>query len=165
MTISTAELTGEQHHSYGELWSLGISQYPEFFRVHPDDEAVIKIPTNFNNDSFTLGAFKGDQLIGIVSVEREARIKLRHRALVFRMFVHPAHAGQGVGRQLLQQVISKTKASRELKYLYLTVLATNTRAISLYESLGFATFSQELGAVNIDGHFIDEYQMALQYSD
>lgn len=156
------ELDENYNKKYNDFWRLGITQYSEFFRIHPNDHSNNSIPTKFTNDSFTLGAINNDKLIGIVSFERDEKIKFSHRALVFRMFVDPKHAGKGVGRALLNNLIDKAHTASDLRYIYLTVLATNTRAIHLYHSLHFKEFSRELGAVKIGGNYVDELQMALQ---
>lgn len=150
---------------YRRLWLWALTEQSNFFRSVPEDDPTSNIPTRFSPDSFTLGAFSGENLIGIVSLERDFRMKLRHRALVSRMFVHPSAAGQGVGKALLQALLTDAQRMQGLRYLYLTVLASNARALRLYSSLNFQVFAREPGAVNIDGCFVDELQMAHQLTD
>jgi len=145
---------------YRNLWVYGITEQPAFFRIAPEDDPAPSIPTQFRSDSFTLGAFTCRDLVGIVSFERDSRAKLRHKALIFRMFVHPGTAGQGVGKALLQSVISSAEAIGDLRHVYLTVLASNERAIHLYSSFGFREFARELGGVRIGDQYVDELQMA-----
>lgn len=149
---------------YQRLWLQGLTEQSSFFRSAPEDDPAANIPTRFTPDSFTLGAFFERELIGIVSLERDHRVKLRHRALIFRMFVRPSAAGGGVGKMLLQELMRLAQGIAGLRYTYLTVLASNQRAIGLYSSLGFKAFACEPGAVNIDGSFVDELQMACQLS-
>ncbi|SFW12982.1 cyclohexyl-isocyanide hydratase [Nitrosovibrio sp. Nv17] len=154
------ELGQHEQKAYRALWLLGITRHPAFFRISPEDDATTGIPTRFEPDSFTLGAFSGSSLMGIVSLERDSHAKLRHKALVFRMFVHPEAAGRGIGRALLERLISSANGIDSLRYLYLTVLTSNTRAIRLYSSLGFHTFAHEPGSVLIGDCYVDEFQMA-----
>jgi cyclohexyl-isocyanide hydratase len=160
--INILELQPDDNERYRKLWVSGITEHPEFFRIALKDDPNPKIPTKFNPYSFTLGAFSEDNLVGVVSFERDARFKLLHKALIFRMFVHPTAAGQDIGKALLQRVLLMAKKLPELRYLYLTVLASNERAIALYSSLNFKEFAREIGGVNINGCFIDELQMAHQ---
>lgn len=144
---------------YVALWRDGLAQHGHFFREDPADESAPGIPTHFEPDSFTLGAFVGDTLIGITSLERERRVRLRHKAQVFRMFVRPGAEGSGVGKLLLREALVRAEALGDLRQLTLTVLATNERAQRLYASLGFRGYAREPAAVRIgDGH-VDEIQM------
>ena len=161
LTFVVRKLTNVDNEQYRELWWHAVTEHAMFFRISPEDEATKFIPTRFVADSFTVGAFAGARLLGVVSVERDIRKKMNHKALVFRMFVHPDAAGHGVGRRLLQQVIDDMTKIKNIRYLYLTVLASNKRAIHLYSSLGFKEFAREPHAVCINGEYVDELQMAL----
>ena len=158
--IDIREIQATEHELYRALWVHAITDHASFFRIAPEDDLTTGIPTKFAADSFTLGAFRGADLVGVVSVERDARAKLRHKALVFRMFVHPDTAGHGIGKALLQRVIATAASIAGLRYLYLTVLANNFRAIQLYTALTFQEFAREPGAVRIDEQYVDELQMA-----
>jgi hypothetical protein len=57
--------------SYRALWSEAITKYGEHFRTAAEDASPAGIPTSFQQDSYTLGAFEGGALIGVVSVARE----------------------------------------------------------------------------------------------
>lgn len=144
---------------YSALWRNTLIEHNEFFRIAREDEPSPQIQTNFTNESFTLGAFIDANLVGSISVERDTRKKLKHKALLFRMFVHSASAGCGVGRALVKEAIAHAKRIDGLKQLYLTVLDTNARAIYLYNSLGFETFAHEPASVNINNNFVGELQM------
>ena len=156
------ELDTNDSDAYRRLWLQAITEQSSCFRIAPEDEPAPSIPTQGTTDSFTLGAFVGTELVGIVSLERERRAKLRHKALIFRMFVSPKAAGRGVGKALLHAVQWRAERIEGIRYLYLTVLASNSRAIGLYASLGFEQFAREVGGVRIGGEFVDELQMALQ---
>ncbi|MHB0989931.1 MAG: GNAT family N-acetyltransferase [Burkholderiales bacterium] len=124
-----------------------------------EDEPLPQIPTRFTAESFTLGAFADSRLVGTVSLERDAGAKLKHKALLFRMFVRPDAAGHGTGKALLKAAIAHAELIPGLRQLYLTVLARNERARNLYASLGFQIFAHEPEAVNFEGVFADEYRM------
>lgn len=145
--------------AYAALWREGLVSHGHFFRTAPEDDPSPGIPTRFAPDSFTLGAFFGDALIGITSLERDRWAKLRHKALIFRMFVRPEAEGSGVGKLLLREALVRAESLGDLRQLYLTVLATNERAQRLYASLGFRGYAREPAAVRIGEAFVDEIQM------
>ncbi len=98
-------------------------------------------------------------LVGIVSLEWDRGLKLRHKALLFRMFVAPEAAGHGLGRSLLQAVLSRAQEIDNLRSVRLTVLERNHRARALYRSLGFVDFALEPDAVHMDTDYVAEVQM------
>ena len=51
--------------------------------------------------------------------------------------VDPAHAGQGVGRALGEETIAWARREGYLGMQFNAVVSTNTRAVSLWRSLGF----------------------------
>ena len=144
---------------YSALWNHGVVEQGDCFCSAPVDDSTPGIPTCFAPDSFTLGAFLGGRLIGITSLERERALKLRHKALISRMFVRPETEGSGVGKLLLREAIVRAEALGDLRQIVLTVLATNERAQRLYASLGFRGFAREPAAVRIGDTFVDEIQM------
>lgn len=152
-------LSPEDAAQYSALWRDALVQQADFFRIALADNPEQYIPTHFAEDSYTLGAFDQARLVGSVSVERDFRLKLRHKALLFKMYVHSDFAGRGVGHRLMNEAIRLAASIEGLRQLYLTVLASNERAIRLYRSLGFVEFAHEPDAVNIGDVYIDELQM------
>jgi ribosomal protein S18 acetylase RimI-like enzyme len=82
--------------------------------------------------SFVIRPATGDDLIAMILTSTVAE-KVGHTTQVCVM---PGYQGHGLGRQLMEHAI---RALRQLGYesLSLTVTAVNTRAVELYEHLGF----------------------------
>ena len=80
------------------------------------------------------------------------------------MGVHPAHRGQGLGRQLLQACIQKAW-DKGIARIELEVRADNVRAIALYEKLGFEHEALKPRAMRFDGVYFDALQMRLLHGD
>ncbi|EEP92756.1 Ribosomal-protein-alanine acetyltransferase [Yersinia kristensenii ATCC 33638] len=57
-------------------------------------------------------------------------------ATLFNIAIDPQYQRQGCGRLLLEHVIAQLE-TRNIVTLWLEVRASNSRAIALYESLGF----------------------------
>ena len=115
-------------------------------------------------DSFTLGAYVQDQLVGIVSFTRDGvdREKLRHKGILFRMYVSKEFRGQGIARQLIEKLIEKVKQISDIEQINLTVIANNDKAKSLYEKLGFVTHGSESNAIKWKAKYFAEDQMTLK---
>jgi GNAT superfamily N-acetyltransferase len=93
------------------------------------------------DDDRIVGVFDGDALIGIGGITRDWRVKLRHKALLFGMFVEPDAAGRGVGRMIVDALIAE--AHGFVSSLHLTLMADNDRALALYQRCGFTIYGCE----------------------
>ncbi len=145
---------------YRALLMPGLDTDADSFRLAPEDEAEAPFPTQNRPDSFTLGAFVGETLAGVVSFEREGsnRVKLRHKGLLSRMYVSPNFRGQGLANRLLEAVVAQAKTLPGMEQINLTVVATNP-AKRLYERAGFQTFSTEIAAIKWRGTYLTENTM------
>ncbi|HEY6540041.1 MAG TPA: GNAT family N-acetyltransferase [Ktedonobacteraceae bacterium] len=112
-------------------------------------------------ETFYLGAFDEDSLIGIVAYYREDGIKYRHKGYVVSMYVAPESRGLGAGRALMQALIARARQIEGLEQLHLAVVTTNQVAYQLYRSLGFEVYGTEPRALKMGGEYWDEYLMVL----
>lgn len=60
--------------------------------------------------------------------------------------VAPDAAGRGVGRALAEEVLARARAAGYRAMQFNAVVATNTRALALWESIGFAEVGRVPGA-------------------
>ena len=116
-------------------------------RLAPDGEEAV------------YGAYAGDRLVGLAGLARETRMKNRHKATVFGMYVAPEHGGRGIGRALLAHVIDEARRPPELQQLVLTVTDGNTAAAALYADAGFRSFGIEPRAIQVDGTYYGKNHM------
>ena len=107
------------------------------------------------------GAFDGPQLVGMVGMSRETRVKNRHKAHLVGMYVAPEHAGHGVGAALVAAVVQHA-AAHQVALLVLTVTDGNQAAQALYERAGFVSFGVEPDAIRVQGVRLGKRHMALQ---
>ena len=147
--------------AYYELLKKAITDEPQFFRVAAIDIEGEVFPTKDTFENFTLGAFSEDgELLGTAGFKRDLFVKLKHKGLIFRMYVSEKAKGRGLGRILLRTTIERASQDQSLKQIYLTVVATNLRAKSLYLSEGFETFAVERNSIKMtENEFVDEDSM------
>lgn len=93
------------------------------------------------DDDRIVGVFDRDKLIGIGGITRDWRVKLRHKALLFGMFVDPDSVGRGIGHAIVEALIAE--AHGFVSSLHLTLMADNDRALALYERCGFTVYGRE----------------------
>jgi ribosomal protein S18 acetylase RimI-like enzyme len=76
------------------------------------------------------------------------------------MGVVPDYRGRGIGARLMDQALKKAFTTGIVR-VELSVQADNTRAIRLYEKVGFVREGILPDAVFVDGEFNDAIAMAL----
>ena len=162
-SIVIREVKENQKKLYSTFFNNGLVTDESNFRMSVNDVINLPFPTEGTKDSFTLGAFSEGELAGVVSFERDGktREKLRHKGTLFRMYVGKDYRGKGISRLLIQEVIEKVRALRDIEKINLTVISDNTIAKRLYEKFGFITFSQEENAIKWKGNYFQEDQMSL----
>lgn len=95
----------------------------------------------------TFGAFADGELIGLLTLAREDRGGLTHRASLFGVSVAPHARGQGIGSRLLDAATAQASAWA-LTSLHLTVMETQHAARRLYERHGFVVWGRQPDAVH-----------------
>ncbi len=134
---------------------------PEEFRMLSVEDMAQRL-RDMGRDSFCMGAFDGDALVGIATFIRETRVKERHKAHVYGVYVKAGYRGRAVGRGLVQIVLDRARSQEGLDQVLLAVATTNRAAFELYRSLGFETWGTEPHALRIGDKFVDEHQMVLR---
>lgn len=153
--------------AFRAIWLRALHEHPEAFGASWEEEqqTAEEIATRLRKEatpeSFTLGAFADQALVGIVSFRRWTPVKMRHSASLSGMYVAPEVRGQGVGRRLIAEVIARARRLAGLRRIRLAVTATNVGARALYESLGFESFGVEPQLLLVDGQSYDVDWMVL----
>jgi ribosomal protein S18 acetylase RimI-like enzyme/ketosteroid isomerase-like protein len=98
-----------------------------------------------------LGAVDGDRLVGFVGCVQEAKLKSRHKAFVWGMYVEPAVRGRGVGRALLRELVARVGRWDGVSRVTLSVVERAGPARALYRSVGFTRFGREPDGMRQDG--------------
>ncbi|MEO8576863.1 MAG: GNAT family N-acetyltransferase, partial [Gemmatimonadales bacterium] len=112
----------------------------EHFEAHSEahdpeqiDEIIGKLPDPYAPPSGGLWvAWRGGDAVGCVALQSQSA----EAGEVKRMYVRPAHRGEGIARQLAHLVIDEARMRGYAK-LRLGTLATMQPAQNLYTSLGF----------------------------
>lgn len=112
-----------------------------------------------SGDNFVIGAFTpGGELVGMAGFSRSARLKARHKGIVWGVSVRVGWRRLGVARAVLTELLKRAR-EQGVEKVTLTVSTTQPAARRLYESLGFEVFGHELRALKVDGAYVDEDHM------
>jgi GNAT superfamily N-acetyltransferase len=108
-------------------------------------------PTRTPVGQAVFGAFVEDELVGVAGCRQESKAKARHKGVVWGMYVRPPERGRGVGRGLLQHIITEARLWPDVERLVLTVVERAAAARHLYVAMGFITFGREPDGLRQDG--------------
>ncbi|WP_297576543.1 GNAT family N-acetyltransferase [uncultured Deefgea sp.] len=152
--------------AYQALRLAGLQESPSAFGssyAEEKDRAITCIEEQLaaKTDRGLFGAFNGDDLIAVVALGRENVQKLSHKGIIYTMYVQPEYRNKGIARALLFESLTLARSVPQLMQLNLCVNSMNTKAIRLYESLGFKAFGHEINALFVDGEMHDEIHMSL----
>ena len=128
------------------------------YSASPDELATQIERIRASGFSRSLVAESEESLVGFLGVTGSPIPRLRHAGQLF-LGVLRAHWGRGVGRALLSEAI-RWAPTAGLSRLELFVMKENTRAIALYERLGFRAEGSRRRAYMINGVAVDDQLMA-----
>jgi ribosomal protein S18 acetylase RimI-like enzyme len=145
--------------AYQALRLDGLRESPEAFGSTYDEDQALSLdqiaerltPTRQPVARVVFGAFDGDVLIGVGGCAQQGKTKVRHKAIIWGMYVRPEQRGRGVARRLLDAIIVEARGWPEVECLTLTVVERATAARQLYRSAGFERFGREPDGLRQDG--------------
>jgi ribosomal protein S18 acetylase RimI-like enzyme len=160
-------LTAADVDLFREVRLRALREHPDTFGLSADEFArrpISEVASRLANesqhpDSFTLGAFIDERLVGIMGMQRDDGEKHCHNGFVWGVYVVPEARGRGVARAMMVETIERARRVEGLMKLYLAVTTFNTTARALYISLGFEVYGLEPYAMKLADRRIDEELM------
>lgn len=145
--------------SYREIRLEGLRLHPDAFTSSYEEEAALteadfaaRIPGT--PPDVILGAFVGDAggpsaIVGVVGFHAGTRLKQRHRADVWGMYVRHAARGRGIAGALLGRIVQHARGIAGIEQVHLTVEAGNPAARAVYQAAGFLAYGIDRRAVKL----------------
>lgn len=142
----------DEPHSFAESMeeheAKPIQQAREFFREN-------------GPDNFVVGYFEDGQLAGMAGFYREKHAKFRHKGTIWGVYVRRESRRKGVARAVLNEIIGRVRTNPGIEQILLIVAATQDKARSLYEALGFRKYGVEPRSLKIGSEYVDDELMVL----
>lgn len=104
-------------------------------------------------------AVSNDRLVGMIVFTHETKIKLRHIANIYGVYVSRRFRGQGIGSKLIEAALSEIKKNRNTIKINLHVNPKQEAAVELYKNHGFKIAGKLDKNLFVDGKFYDELIM------
>src|SRR5215472_15172115 len=108
------------------------------------------------------GWLNNSPLVGVAGLAVYDTPKLRHKGVLWGMYVRPEARGTGLAAALVQQVVAHARTLVE--QVCLTVIASNVAARRLYNAAGFEEYGLERRGLKVGNEYYDEVLMALPLS-
>lgn len=121
--------------------SRGTHSTPQFVQLThsdvPEMQALAQLtkPGPFGARTHEMGDYLGIRSAGILAAMAGERLRLPGYTEISAVCTHPHHLGHGYASALMVELIDRIRSRGELPFLH--VRPENTRAIQLYERLGF----------------------------
>ena len=168
--IEIRRLTAVDAHACYGLRLEALEREPMAFSESVEEHRAITIESiaqrlganQGNAESFVLGAFTDDLLVGMAGFARLNSPKKQHKALIWGVYVKTEWRRRGIGRLLLSEIVERAKATPGVEQILLSVATEQTAARKLYESLGFEVYGREPRTLKISDHYVDEDLMILR---
>jgi RimJ/RimL family protein N-acetyltransferase len=161
-TYSLRRLSGHDTNAYRELRLGALTSDPTSFAASFEDEADQPPPwfTQRLENHAIFGGYRTEGLLaGVAGLMIQHASKQRHKGVLWGMFVRPEDRGTGLAAALVECVLEH--ARDVVEEIRLTVVATNTPAVRLYERLGFKQYGLEPRGLKFEGRYYDEVLMAM----
>lgn len=144
---------------YQNLRLEALERHPEAFGASLEDERLKTAEAVGDRlaQSNVFGAFESDDLAGVAGWYRLSGDKMSHRGGLWGMYVRPSARSRGLGRVLIEAVLSDARGTVE--QMHLTVVAGNDAARHLYEKTGFVVYGVEPHALKLADRYVDEILM------
>jgi RimJ/RimL family protein N-acetyltransferase len=157
--ISIRRLSAAARRDYRDIRLEALQRAPEAFGSTHEAEAKRPIE-DFERrlaSSVVCGAYRGEEIIGMVGLARDSGPKQRHKAFLWGMYVRADATGRGVGKALVEAILAG--APNGVEQINLTVVQDNVAARALYEQCGFVPYGVEPRALKVGDRYYDEILM------
>ena len=162
--LSFRRLLPDDAEAFRDVRLEGLQRYPASFGAAYDDERTQPLEWFRARiaDHAVFGGFTHEGVLaGVAGLLVPPGAKLRHKGILWGMYVRPHARGTGLAAALLDCVLMHARGV--VDEIKLEVAPENVAAIRLYSAAGFVEYAREPRALNIDGICHDSMFMTLQF--
>jgi RimJ/RimL family protein N-acetyltransferase len=148
--------------SYRELRLEGLKAHPEAFGStweYEADKPASWWADRLETNTVFGGWVDGSPLAGVAGFRVQEAVKLRHKGVLWGMYVRSEARGTGLAAALVQRIV--WHAQPLVEEICLKVVASNAAACRLYSTAGFKEYGLERRALKIGSEYYDDVLMTL----
>lgn len=160
-TVVVRPLSVADVEDYRAIRLSALKTAPEAFGSVHAEEASKSIEEHGQRlaSSLVMGAYEGEQIVGMIGFKREEGPKDNHKGFVWGFYVEPDRRDIGVGSALMSALLGAVRDPVE--QVTLCVVEENIAALALYERFGFVRYGLEPRALKSAAGYSNEVQMVL----
>jgi RimJ/RimL family protein N-acetyltransferase len=148
--------------SYRELRLEGLKAHLEAFGStweYEADKPASWWAERLETNTVFGGWVEGSPLVGVAGFRVQEAVKLRHKGVLWGMYVRSQARGTGLAAALVQRIVGH--AQPLVEEICLRVVASNAAACRLYSTAGFKEYGLERRALKVGSEYYDDLLMAL----
>ena len=153
------KLSQDRWKDYRALRLEALGTDPSAFGSSVDEEKSLPEEEWRRRIESVLFAMSGDEPVGLISYVFSRRVKTRHVASIFGVYVRPEHRGKGLGRALLNSALAEIRKKRTIVKVQLSVNPSFRPAVRLYRKAGFTVTGRSRNELKVEGKFYDLLSM------
>ncbi|WP_321797880.1 GNAT family N-acetyltransferase [Caballeronia sp. J97] len=164
MIPSIRRLTPADAPAFRDIRLEGLQRHPESFGAAYDDERAQALDWFRARiaDHAVFGGYSSDgALAGVAGLLVPPGEKVRHKGILWGMYVRESARGAGLAAALVDTVLAHARGI--VDEIKLEVAPDNLAAIRLYRAAGFVEYAREPRALKIDGAYHDSVFMTLVF--
>jgi ribosomal protein S18 acetylase RimI-like enzyme len=153
------QLTLNDFDTWKEIRTEAVKLHPESFGE--SYEAVIKQDISWFEKSLQNGTIfayeQNGKMVGIVGTYPMQPQNMRHRAVLFGLYIKDGYRKSGIASALVKHIINFVAPTH--RQIHLCVNTKNSAAVALYQKQGFVIYATEPDALLIGDKYYDDYLM------
>lgn len=157
--VEIQRLPQDRWKDYQQLRLESLSNEPIAFGSSYEEEITLSQKVWQRRIGDALFALIDDKPVGMLAIITSNRIKTKHIAEIFAMYVQPGYRNQGIGGQLIAKAIEIIKKNKDIRKINLTVNPGQEYAVKLYQKYGFNNVGTAKDQYYINGRYYDELLM------
>ena len=162
ISLKVRRLEASDVADYRELRLESLKVHPEAFGSswESEEEKPISWWAELLQRTTVFGGWVNNSpLVGVAGFAVHDTPKLRHKGVLWGMYVRPEARGTGLAAALVQQVVAHARPLVE--QVCLTAVASNIAARRLYNAAGFEEYGLERRGLKVGSEYYDEVLMVL----
>ena len=159
LNVEVKNLSPDRWKDYRDLRLEALKSDPTAFGTSYEEEVTLTEDTWQRRAENVLFAMFNDKPIGMVVYIFNDRLKTKHIANIFGMYVAKEYRNRGLANKLITSVISLIEENKDIRKIKLSVNPEQVYAFRLYIKYGFQCVGTARKEYYIDSRYYDEVLM------